>query len=418
MTKVTIIDPQTAGISGDMLLGALIDAGANSETVQRVLDEIPKYYSKCKSVKLNTKEVRKHGFRACKAELNISEDKEETHAQELVGVAEKIAQALRLSEKAASFAVDSIKVLVDVESVLHGVEVERAHLHEVGSSDTLADIFGVAAACDNLGIFDGEIYSTPVAVGGGTVTFSHGTLGTPAPAVLEILRRKNVPILGGPESVELATPTGVAMLVNLASVSVSTYPPLVPEIVGYGAGTRELTKAPNMLRVVIGRDIGHHSGSDTVQVLETNLDDLPGEVLGHALQRVLDSGAKDVWITSAQFKKNRPGHVFHVICDPDNAERIAEIIMEETGTLGVRYQTANRFKSDREVRTVAMEFEGRRFDVRVKLAQDRTGKIVRVKPEFDDIQTIAQTLSTPAREIADRAMEEARKSLKEKRGRA
>ncbi len=411
MTKLTLIDSQTAGISGDMLLGALIDAGANIGNVQQILNLIPQHFPKCKSLWLESGEVKKHGFRACGIDFKISEDSQETEAQELVSATQRIADASNLSEKAKSFAASSIRILVDAESKLHGVEISRTHLHEAGSTDTLADIFGVASACDSLRVFEGEVYATPVAVGGGSVSFSHGRLATPAPAVLEIASQNGMPIIGGPEAEELATPTGVSMLVSLTKKFLETYPAMIPERVGYGAGKKELSGTPNMLRVVIGRSAGQGAGSDIVQLLETNIDDLPGEMLGHALQRILDSGAKDAWITAAQFKKNRPGHVLHAICDLHDAQKLSEIIMKETGTLGVRYQQWSRFTLQREIRTIKVEIAGRPFDVRVKVATDKSGRILRIKPEFEDIHSIAQALSIPARGVSDTVTYEARRIL-------
>lgn len=414
MTRITLIDCRTAGISGDMLLGALIDAGADPRLIQDVLKLIPDHYPKCRSIQIETEESKTHGFRACRVEIKTSENPEEIQAETVLQAAAAIATTSRISEKAASFAVGSINVLVDAESRVHGVGTAKTHLHEAGSADTLADIFGVAVACDNLGIFDGEVYCTPVAVGGGTVTFSHGTWGTPAPAVLEVLRQHGIPILGGPEAVELATPTGVSMLVNLAKNVALTYPPLIPERVGYGAGKKELPGAPNLLRVVLGRTLEHGLGSDTVQILETNLDDLPGEMLGHALQRVLDSGAKDAWLTPAYFKKNRPGHVLHVICDPQDAQRLARVIMEETGTLGVRFQQSNRLTLRRDIKTIEVKIGNRKFEVRVKFAKDESRRIVRMKPEFDDVHAIAEALSLPAREVSDIVMREVQRFSEKK----
>ena len=411
MLRITVIDPQTAGISGDMLLAALIDAGASPKNIQRVLDEIPRYYTRCKKIQLNASEVKNHGFRARRVDLTITENEGEANADEFLRTTEKIAEASRISQKASNFASNSIRDLVVAESKLHGSSIERSHLHEAGSADTLADVLGVAAACDALGIFDSEIYSTPVAVGGGIVSFSHGNLATPAPAVLEIARLRQIPIRGGPENVELATPTGITMLANLAQKFLDSYPSIIPEIVGYGAGKRELQGTPNMLRVVLGERLGVRTDMDIVQVLETNLDDLPGEMLGHTLQRVIEAGAKDAWISPAQFKKNRPGHVLHAICDPAVADKLAAIIMEETGTLGVRYQLWNRLTLQREIKTVKVIMKGREFSVRVKLAKDRSGKIVNVKPEFDDVQAIAKEISMPAREVSEIVLRDVKRSL-------
>ncbi len=406
MPGITLIDSQTAGISGDMLLGALIDAGANPQTIQETLELIPKHYPRCKSLRFETRDVTKHGFRARAVDFTISEKDGETRAQELIQSTHEIADASNLSGKAKSFAIGCLRILADAESKIHGVEISGAHLHEVGSTDTLADVFGVAAACDALDIFDGEIFSTTVAVGGGSVIFSHGTIATPAPAVLEIAKQNGIPITGGPEAEELATPTGVSMLASLTKKFLETYPPMIPEKVGYGAGRKDLGETPNLLRVVLGRPIGQGFGSEMIQVLETNLDDLSGEVLGHALQRILNSGAKDAWITPALFKKSRPGHVLHAICEPRDAQEIAEIMMRETGTLGVRLQQWDRFTLQREIRTIRLEIAARMFEVRVKFARDGSGNILRIKPEFEDVQLIAETLSMPAREVSDLVLHE------------
>lgn len=206
---------------------------------------------------------------------------------------------------------------------------------------------------------------------------------------------------------ELTTPTGISLLANLTHNFVGNYPLFVPEKTGYGAGKMELSAAPNILRVVMGRSAETATDLDSVTILETNLDDLPGEMLGHALQQILDSGAKDAWITQAQFKKSRPGQVLHVICESIAAEKLANIMMEETGTLGVRYQQWNRFTLQREIKTIQVSIAGTMFNVRVKLARDRTGKIANIKPEFEDVSMIAKELSMPARKVAEAVLHEA-----------
>lgn len=416
MTKVTVIDCQTAGISGDMLLAALIDAGANITAIKETLQLIPKQYPKCKSIELEITEVKKHGFRARKAIPKITEDSSEVPAENMIDSVKSIANSSEMSAKAVALATQAIKTLVVVESKLHGVNLKETHLHEAGSTDTLADILGVATACDSLGIFDGETYSTPVAVGGGTVNFSHGKLSVPAPAVLELLTQNNVPIVGGPEAMELATPTGVSILVNLADAFLEQYPRMIPERTGYGAGNLDLSVAPNILRIVLGQSLQQNLSKGNVQVLETNLDDLSGEILGYAMQRILNSGAKDVWVTPAQFKKNRPGHVLHAICDSHDAGRIAELMMEETGTLGVRYQEYARYTLNRETRTIKVAIQGKTFDVRIKTATTASGKVIRTKPEFEDIHAIAEALSIPARTVADLVTQEAKQQMERKIG--
>ncbi|HUO41934.1 MAG TPA: nickel pincer cofactor biosynthesis protein LarC [Methylomirabilota bacterium] len=403
MRRITVIDPSIAGISGDMLLASFIDAGANVHAIQEVLHLIPEHYSRCKSIALKTENVLTHGFRACGIDLGISEEfqeEQETSADQFVAATMRIIQDSNLSQQASDFTLNSVRMLVDVESRLHGTDVGETHLHEAGSADTLADVLGVAAAVDSLDLFGGDIVSTPVAVGGGHVKFSHGTLSIPAPAVMEIVRRNQIPILGGPEAVELATPTGVTMLANLAKEFSAVYPTMVAERVGYGSGKITLNSSPNFLRVVIGTRLeGDSIAKETVQMLETNLDDLSGEVLSHATQRLIEAGARDAWITSGLFKKNRPGHVLHVLCDPQDTEKLSRLMIEETGTLGVRQQSWQRLTLSRDAESIKVEISGRTFEVRIKVARDENGSIVRVKPEFDDIRMIAKEVGLSARRV-------------------
>jgi hypothetical protein len=389
-----------------MLLAALVDAGANIQAIRDILHLIPIHYSRCKSINLTTENVLTHGFRACGIDLRISEESgEEDHessANHFISAAEQIIGNSNLSKQASDFALNSVKMLVEVESQLHGTDVYETHLHEAGSADTLADIFGVAAATDSLNLFGGDIISTPVAVGGGHVKFSHGTLSIPAPAVMEIARRNQIPILGGPTAVELATPTGVTMLVNLAHEFSSVYPAMVAEKVGYGSGKITLDSSPNFLRVVLGTRLEALSrAKETVQVLETNLDDVSGEILSHVVQRLIEAGAKDAWITFGLFKKNRPGHIVHVLCDPQDTVKLSRIMIDETGTLGVRQQSCQRLTLNREVQSVSVQISGKAFKVRIKVARDATGNIIRVKPEFDDIRVIAKEVGLPARRVEE-----------------
>ena len=418
MQRITVIDPSIAGISGDMLLASLIDAGANAQAIQEILNLIPEHYSRCKSIILKTEYVRTHGFRACRINLEISEEEDETSADQFTTANERIIKNSKLSQRASDFALGSIRALVEVESQLHGTNVHETHLHEAGSADTLADVLGVAAAVDSLELFDGDIVSTPVAVGGGHVKFSHGTLSIPAPAVMEIVRRNHIPILGGPEEIELATPTGVCMLANLAKEYTTVYPGMVAERVGYGSGKAMLSSSPNFLRVVMGTRIEKASkAKESVYMLETNLDDLSGEILSHALQNLMEAGAKDAWITSGLFKKSRPGHVLHVLCDLQDAEKLSRIMIEETGTLGVRQQSWQRLTLSREVQSLKVEISNRTFEIRIKLARDENGNIVRVKPEFDDIRMIAKETGLPARKVeSEISVQISRKYEKQKGG--
>jgi len=385
-----------------MLLAALIDAGANIQAIRDILHLIPVHYSRCKSINLKTETALTHGFKACSINLEISEEDHEISANQFLSATEQITENSNLSKQASDFALNSIRMLVEVESQLHGTDVHETHLHEAGSADTLADVFGVAAATDSLNLFGGDIISTPVAVGGGHVKFSHGTLSIPAPAVMEMVRRFQIPILGGPTTVELATPTGVTMLANLVNEFSSIYPAMTAEKVGYGSGKMILDSSPNFLRVVLGTRLEtQQTAKETVQVLETNLDDMTGEILSHAVQELIEAGAKDAWVTFGLFKKNRPGHILHVLCNPQDTVKLSRIMIEETGTLGVRQQFWQRLTLSREVQLVSVQISGKAFEVRVKVARDSIGNIVRVKPEFDDIRKIAKEVGLPARRVEE-----------------
>jgi hypothetical protein len=219
---------------------------------------------------------------------------------------------------------------------------------------------------------------------------------------MEIVRRNQIPILGGPTAVELATPTGVSMLANLAHEFSSVYPPMIAEKVGYGSGKITLDSSPNFLRIVLGTRLeALPKVQETVQVLETNIDDLSGEILSHAAQKLTEAGAKDVWITFGLFKKNRPGHILHVLCDPQDTVKLSRIMIDETGTLGVRQQFCQRLTLSREVQSVSVQISGKAFKVRIKVARDASGNIVRVKPEFDDIGVIAKEVGLPARRVEE-----------------
>lgn len=236
-----------------MLLGALIDAGADTTPIQKVFEIIPRHYSKCQSIRLDVHEVRKHGFKASQVDFDLTEDSSEVTASQMHQAAEQISTECGIGSEARSLVLDSVERLLRAESKIHGVEASLTHMHEMGSTDTLADIFGVAVACELLGVFEGEVCCTPVAVGGGMVSFSHGTISNPAPATLEILKESGMSMIAGPEDYELSTPTGVAILAALAKKGTVSHPLMVPEKIGYGAGKRELKTAPNVLRVVLGR---------------------------------------------------------------------------------------------------------------------------------------------------------------------
>jgi len=299
---VFVIDAQVAGVSGDMLLSSLVNIGANKS---KIIDGIRSAESLCKDVKIKKidfVEVKKNSLQATELLLEIDDDVHERKGIEIKEIIEKSTEKLTISESAKTFAIKSIETLIRAESKIHGEPEDSVHFHEAASFDTVVDILGTAIALDDLGCFDDDIVVTPVAIGGGTVTFSHGTSSNPAYAILEIFRESGIITVGGNVKDELTTPTGASMLVNLVKECSEFYPPMKIQSIGYGAGQKDFEGFSNVLKIVRGV-ASTKLQLDTVKILETNVDDVSGEVLGNMIEKIMAHGAKDVTISSAITKK-------------------------------------------------------------------------------------------------------------------
>jgi len=408
--KIAVIDCQVAGISGDMFLGALLDLGASRSRVVEAIISLKDMVSGCKKMEVNIEPVERREFRATKIDV-VTEGLSEMKGNAVIDVVEKGVSALGVSDEAKLFASNVVRTLVGAEAKLHNENVEDVHLHEAGMMDTPAEIVGSAVALEDLGFFNYRVYSTPVSVGGSIFTFSHGVVSSPAPATLEILQSKAFPLQGGPIGSELATPTGVSILVNIVDEVSCFYPPMVPLKVGYGAGAKDFEEMPNILRITLGKPLAHTLFQDEIVVLETNLDDVTGEVVGHVADKLLAEGARDVCLIPMFTKKNRPGQVLKVIAERENVERLSQVLIEQTGSLGVRVYPCERRILARQMTTVEVIIDGHRELVKVKVAKDREGRIVRIKPEYDDLKNLAETLSKPLREIMNVVECEARRKL-------
>ena len=407
---ILIIDCQVAGISGDMFLGALLDLGAD---VDRVVDAIKSLedFIECKNLEVNIRDVTRRGFHAKKIDVR-TEKMIRMKGTELVDAIEKCIESLKLTDRARRFALNTINTLLGTEAKFHRENIRDLHLHEVGQIDTPAEIIGSAVALENLGLFNSKVYSTPVAVGGGLFRFSHGTVSSPAPATLEILRSKKFPLIGGPVESELATPTGVSILVNLVDEVTRFYPAMKPMKIGYGAGTKDFEEMPNVLRTVLGEPLIYDLFKDEIVVLETNLDDVTGEIVGHVMDKLLLEGARDVSIVPIFTKKNRPGQILKVITDKENVERLSRLLIEETGSLGVRMYACERRILARESIPIEVVIDGLRECVRVKVAKDGRGEIIQLKPEYEDVKKISEKTFKPLREVMSIVESKAKKILK------
>jgi pyridinium-3,5-bisthiocarboxylic acid mononucleotide nickel chelatase len=411
--KILFFDCQTSGVAGDMILAALLDLGADVDKVVSGIKSLENSEYGYGKIEIKINQVLRGEFRA--SQINVtSESASKRHGNELVEIVEKATENLNLSAKAKQFASNAIRTLVGTEVELHGASFDDTHLHEIALVDTAAEILGVSVALDDLGLFEAKIYSTPVAVGGGIIKFSHGVVSSPAPATLAILQSKNFPFQGGPIEAELATPTGVAILVNLVDEVTRFYPALAPLKVGYGAGTKEFAELPSVLRVTIGALLDLDTAKDEIAVLETNLDDVTGEVLGYTLEKLLSEGAKDVSIIPMYTKKNRPGQIVKVIAEQKDVQHLAQVLIEETGTLGVRVYFCKRHIINRQLLTVDLFVLGNKETVRVKVAKNLNGEIIHIKPEYDDLKQLAEKTKKPLRELSEIAVAKAREVLKDR----
>ena len=401
--KILLIDCQASGVAGDMILGALIDLGANIDKITAAIKSLENPEYGYENIKIDVTQVMRGEFKATQIDVT-SKGAQKKHGKELIEIVEKAAGHLELSPKAKQFASKVIRTIVGAEADLHKTSFDDAHLHEVALVDTAAEILGVAVALDDLGLFDAKIYSTHVAVGGGTFKFSHGIVSSPAPATLAILQSKNFSFHGGPIEAELATPTGVSILFNLVEEVVRFYPAMTPLKVGYGAGTKEFDQMPAVLRFTLGNSLENDLVTDEIAVLETNIDDATGEVLGYTLDKLLQEGAKDVSIIPMYTKKNRPGQIVKVIADQKDVSHLSRVLMDETGSLGVRVYYCERHIIARELYSVDLLIGGVKEAIRVKVSKNSNGEIIRVKPEFEDLKRLAEKTKKPLREMSDLAV--------------
>ena len=396
---VIVIDSQIAGISGDMLLSALVDLGADKSKIIKAIriaeDELPGSTIS----KIDFDKIKKNGIESTELNLEIKEKTNERQGIEIQKCIQRTLEKIDISEKAKSFANASIKILMTTESKIHGVPLSSIHFHEASSIDTVIDILGTAVALDDLKLLDDEIVTTPVAIGGGTLTFSHGTTSNPASAILEIFRDSNIVISGGQVKEELTTPTGASMLTSIATTCLDYYPKMKIKSIGYGAGKKSFDGFSNVLKIVVGeksKEFQH----DIVKVLETNVDDVSGEILGNMIEKIMDAGAKDVTISSAITKKGRPTNLVSVICDSTSMNQIVELLVSETGTLGVRVRNSERFTVPRSIEKIAIKIQDSTYDVRCKISYD--GPLIKnFKVESDDIKLISNIISQSFKKTED-----------------
>ena len=392
---VIVIDPQIAGISGDMLLCSLVDLGADKNQIVEGIKKIVKFLPDSKINKIDFQKIQKNGIESTELILEIDENISERKGVEIKNAIINSVNELQLSDKARSFAESCINSLISSESKIHGISEDSVHFHEASSIDTLIDIVGVTIACEKLKFFEEKIVCLPVSVGSGTVSFSHGTMSNPASAVLQIFKNSNLIIKGNNANEELTTPTGACILVNLTDNSVEHYPSMNISSIGYGAGQKDFELFSNVLKIVQGNQ--GKMEMDSVKILETNVDDVSGEILGYLIEKIMKVGAKDISIYPGITKKGRPTNLISVMCDDEKIETITDILVLETGTLGVRISDSNRLIVSRINHSFSLTFEGKSFEINYKKSTYK-GK-THFKIEFEDLKNISETLDKPIRDV-------------------
>ncbi|MFI0470372.1 nickel pincer cofactor biosynthesis protein LarC [Saccharopolyspora sp. 5N102] len=371
------LNPVT-GVSGDMLLGALLGLGAPLDRVRAAVEStgLPGW-------RLSIEQVQVNGIAATKAVVDVDDTSTERHASELIA---RVRQAR--PEPVAELAAAAITAIAEVEGALHGEHPDDVHLHEIGGLDTVVDTVGVAAALHALGIT--AVHSAPLALGSGTVRCSHGVLPAPAPATLRLLR--GAAVVGTDLPGETVTPTGAALLQAIGT-RFTPPPAMTVQDTAYGAGTRRFPQRPNVLSATLGVPLGAEPAEPMV-VLECNVDDVTGEVLGHVINRALERGAADAWTTPATMKKSRPAQVLHVLCRPELESGLSDLVLAESGSLGIRRHAVDRRALPRRTTTVTVQGH----QIRIKHGP------YHAKPEHDDVAAAAAALGRPLRTVAAEAL--------------
>lgn len=370
------------GIAGDMLIAALLHAGAP----RAALDEGVRKLG-LPGVSMQTSQVEVAGIRALHFEVRAPQ---EAHAHRPYRRIRELIGGAGLPPRAAQLALDAFAALARAEGRIHGISPDEVEFHEVGAVDSIVDVAGAALLVDALG--PDRIVALPPPAGGGTVATAHGNIPVPAPATLEVLRGRSLRPSGAGER---TTPTGAAMLAAW-TVAVDAFPELAIGSIGYGAGTRRWDDAPNLLRAVIGEE---RARGEALWVLETNLDDLSPQLLAVAFEAALAAGAMDAWIAPLTMKKGRPGHLLGALVSDSARAAVEAALFRETSTLGVRATRVERNVLDRELIEVPTQYG----NVRVKVGR-RAGKVLNIAPEFEDCRQAAERSGVPVKEVLAAAL--------------
>lgn len=404
---VFVIDPQNAGISGNMFIGALVDLGAEGDCVKHIMESVAKPFG---SVEVSLDKINKSGIDAtfCNVAVINKDDENNNHIHFSNFISKidslKDCQIKGLSDEIFEKAKSVFERIAIAESSVHGKNLEDVHFHEVGAADAVADVFGTIYAYYNLGLNESKVVGLPIAVGGGTINTTHGIIPVPAPATLEILQgiegdcaKGKAMCKGGPIDRELATPTGSALYMELCDEFLEFMPLLSPEITSYGSGSKDFD-FPNVLRIIKSKE---EDKKRKVYVIETNIDHMSSEDLGFLFDILLIEGASDVSMVPIVMKKNRPGHLIKIISKPSLVDHLVSILFKETGTLGIRIsENTHRGIAKRQFIPLDINVGGKVYTINFKVGMIGDD-IISSRPEYEDIRQISVEQDIPLIEIRD-----------------
>ena len=373
-----------AGASGDMILGALVAAGVDAKSLQQQLSLLP-----LSGFTVAFETVHRSGLSATYARIETAPEHKHRHLADI----KQIIEASGLSESVKRRSVQIFTRLAEAEARVHNEPIDHVHFHEVGALDAIVDVVGAAICFDFLKI--DRFVCSPLHVGSGMVQMAHGCFPIPPPAVAELL--KGVPFYSTDVQGELLTPTGAAIVTTVCN-EYGPIPQMTTESTGYGAGTREYPDFPNVLRVFVGEAESNPAGDERLWMIETNLDDASPQIIGHVMDRVLESGALDCFFTPVQMKKNRPGVLLSVLCGAEGKEAVMKLLFMETTTLGIRSYQVERRALDRSV--VRVETQYGPIDVKVAHLD---GRVVNEMPEFEQCREAAVKADVPLKVVEEAA---------------
>ena len=373
-----------SGVSGNMILGAMVDAGIDIKALKKELKKLDLHgYS------LKVSKVKRKGIKGTKVDVIVDKKKHlhHTHYKDI----KRLIERSKLPEKIKEDSLSIFKNIAEAEAKIHRTSVDNVHFHEVGAVDSIVDVVG-ASICISL-LNSDTILSSPINTGKGMVKTEHGLLPVPAPATTEML--KGFPSYSSDIEFELATPTGVGIITAMAKAS-NTIPVMKTNVIGYGAGSKDFSDSPNLLRIMIGEGYSP-SEQDSITVIESNIDDMNPQFYDHIMNRIFDAGALDVFLTPIIMKKNRPAVKITLLSENDNVNKLADILLKETTSFGLRMYKTERIKLEKEIKTVKTEYGS----TKVKIGK-KNGKIINIAPEYEDCKRIANERGISIREVYEK----------------